>query len=98
MVYEEVELRIGQSTLDPNLLALYRGPVGGPLTEYATGVSVTARFEYRRGGSWADGLPPGQLDEVDAIRIVGAAHQPAESGIGTDADFELTVDLPLRNR
>ncbi len=98
MAYEEVEVLIDQSVLDPNLLALFRGPVGGPLTEYATGVALSARFEYRRGAVWDDRVTPGQLDQVDAVRIVAAAHQPSESGVGTAADFELTVDLPLRNR
>lgn len=98
MVYEEVELSIAQSTLDPVLVALYRGPEGGTLTEYATGIATTARFQYRRGTTWYNQVGAGALNEVDAVRIVAATHQPAESGIGTDADFEIVVDIPLRNR
>ena len=98
MVYEEVEFAIAPSVLDPVLLALYRGPVGGELTEYTTGVASGARFLYRVNGTWQSRVGIGSVDAVDAIRIVASAYQPAESGTGTPADFSLTLDLPLRNR
>lgn len=101
MVYEEVELLIDQSTLDPNLVALYRGPAGGALTEYATGLADSARFQYwtpMGQGMWRNRLGTGLLDRAERIRIIAATHQPAESGVGHDADFSLTVDLPLKNR
>lgn len=101
MVYEEVELLIDTSTLDPNLLALYRGPAGGALTEYATGLADSARFQYwtpMGQGMWRNRLGTGLLDRAERIRIVAATHQPAESGAGSDADFSLRLDLPLKNR
>lgn len=98
MVYEEVELSISASTLDPVLLALYRGPVGGILTEYTTGVSASAKFEYRVTGTWRDRVTGANLDIVDAIRIRASTRQPAESGGGSDADFSLQLVLPLKNR
>jgi hypothetical protein len=98
MVYEEVELAVRPSALDPNLLALYRGPVGGTATEYTTGVSVAARFEYQLDNSWRNRVPPGRLDQVTAVRVVASSYHPAESGVGTDAEFELTVELSLWNR
>lgn len=101
MIYEEVEFLIDTSTLDPALLALYRGPAGGTLTEYATGLSADARFQYwtpMGQGRWRNRLGVGLLDRAERIRIVASTFQPAESGVGTDADFSVTVDLPLRNR
>lgn len=101
MIYEEVEFLIDTSTLDPNLLALYRGPAGGTLTEYATGLSADARFQYwtpMGQGMWRDRLGQGLLDRTERVRIVASTFQPAESGVGTDAAFSVTVDLPLRNR
>lgn len=101
MVYQEVEFLIDASTLDPNLLALYRGPAGGPLTEYATGLATDAAFQYwtpTGKGKWRDKLGKGLLDKAERVRIVASTFQPAESGVGTDASFSLTVDLPLRNR
>lgn len=101
MVYEEVEFVIDTSTLDPNLLALYRGPAGGTLTEYATGLSADARFQYWTpggAGTWRDDLGASLLDQAQRVRIVASTHQPAQSGSGTDAGFSVTLDLPLRNR
>lgn len=98
MVYEEVELTIATSTLDSALLALYRGPAGGTLVEYTTGVASEASFLYRVAGSWQSSVTSGSLDAVDAVRIVASAYEPAKSGTGSDADFSLTLDLPLKNR
>jgi hypothetical protein len=98
MVYEEVELSIAASTIDPVLLALYRGPAMGTPTEYTTGVAPSAKFEYRLAGTWYNRVTGVNLDLVDAIRITAASHQPAESGGGSDADFSLELILPLRNR
>jgi hypothetical protein len=101
MIYEEVQLLIDTSALEPALLALYRGPNGGALTEYATGVGTAARFQYWTpggGGQWRDQLGAGDLDRAEKIRIVASAFQPAETGGGTDAEYSLVVDMGLRNR
>lgn len=98
MIYEEVELSVGPSLLDPVLMALYRGPVGGTPTEYATGVGAGAGFQYRVDGSWRNQVGSTLLARVDAVRIRAETFQPSESGIGTDARFLLSVDIPLRNR
>jgi len=101
MIYEEVEFLIDTSTLDPNLLALYRGPAGGTLTEYATGLAPDARFQYWTpggAGTWKDNLGSGELDLAERVRVVASASQPATSGGGTDTNFTVTVDLPLKNR
>lgn len=101
MAYEEVHLLIDTSTLDPTLLALYRGPNGGELTEYATGLAGTAQFQYwtpQGQGMWRDRLGVGLMDRAEKVRVIASTFQPAESGIGTDAQYSLTVDLELRNR
>lgn len=98
MVYDLVELWIDASTLDPALLALYRGVAGEASTEYTTGVAAGGVFEYQVGGTWRGRVTGTDLDLVDAIRIRAGTFQPGESGIGSDADFTLQLDLPLRNR
>lgn len=98
MVYEEVELGVAPSLLNPNLMALFRGPVGRTATEYTTGVGAGARFRYRLNGIWRDQVGSKLLPEVDAIRIEAETYQPPESGIGSDARFVLAVEIPLKNR
>jgi hypothetical protein len=101
MIFEEIQLLIDTSVLDPSLLALYRGPNGGVLTEYATGVAPDARFQYwtpQGQGMWRNRLGTGLLDRTEKIRVVASTFQRAETGGGTDAEYSLVVDLDLRNR
>ncbi len=51
MLYEEVEVRFAPSQLHPGSRGVFRGPIGGRLTEVATGMSGDSGFEYGLYGS-----------------------------------------------
>ena len=96
MVYRETEFRIQASSLDPSATALYRGPSGGTLVEMATPVAPDAHFAYRKGSSWFNQVTSG-LDAIDHVRIYAHARGPAEAASQEDLQFDLVMDVPLRN-
>lgn len=96
MVFRETTFTIRQSQLDPTRLALYRQPYDGDAVEFATGMDTTAQFQFRTtGGSFVDSLTSG-LTNVDAVRIVVDAVQPAPTGGAEDVRFGWSVNVPLR--
>lgn len=83
MFYQTVEYQLGPSTMDSSSTALYRGPYGGTLVEFATGMDSTAQFRYRTGGStYATSVTGASLALIDAIRIEAQAlRRPATGGV-----------------
>jgi len=98
ILYAELELRFQPSTLDPQSWALYRGPFGGSLVEFATGMDPDAHFAYRTGGaSFVSSATGSDLADIDGLRIYGAAvGNPTASARGR-AEIELVGDVLLRN-
>ncbi|MFC1575415.1 PilW family protein [Gemmatimonadota bacterium] len=99
MIYQELVFRLALSTLDSVSTALYRGPAGSPLTEYATGLSMDSAFEYQL----VDRTPfirrvtGGRLDRIAVIRLT-ALGVAASSRAGADSlSFQLSVTIPLKN-
>lgn len=98
MVYRETEFRIQPSVLDPAATALYRGPNGGTLVELATPLSPEAHFAYWKPGGtgWKVRFSSG-LTEIQRVRVFARARGPAEAASEVDMEFDLVVDVPLRN-
>ena len=100
MVYQEVELRLAPSNLDPGTRALFRGPVGGTLTEVATGLSNESSFEYglfQRGDFRRRVRGSRNLARIDRIRLFLESTAPASGAGRNDLTFDLTRTVPLRN-
>lgn len=99
MLYREVELQFATSVLDTTQMALYRGNYGDVLVEFASGMDATAQFLYRKSGSstYNTSVPTGQLDQIDAVRIVAQARTAPETGGEEDVTFGWAVNVPLRN-
>ncbi len=100
MFYQEVEVRLAPSKLDPGSRSVFRGPAGGILTEVATGVSGSSGFEY--GLSGRDGFQDevngmGNLNRIDRVRLLLEGIAPASGGDRDSLTFDLTLTVPLRN-
>ena len=94
MVYRETMFKIRTSQMDPTTLGLFRGPVGGTLVEFATGIDPTAQFQYRTGGTtFADTITGGTVTMIDAVRLVATALLPAQTGGRDGVGFGWTVDV-----
>ena len=96
MFYEEIEYDIAASTLKPSVWALYKGIYGEDLSELVTNLASTAAFEYRVSGSWQSSVSGASLQSIDAIRVHADGFAPSSGSSGTDATFELTIDVPVR--
>ena len=98
MLCRKTEFKFAASVLDPGVQALYRGPYGGTLAEFATGLSSDAHFAYRTGtATHYTQVTGANLDLVDGIRIVAQSVGRGESGTRTEYAFGWTVDVPLTN-
>lgn len=98
VLYAELEFRFQPSTLDPQSWALYRGPFGGSLVEFATGMDSDAHFAYRTGGAtFASSVTGSDLAEIDGLRIHGAAMGTPTASERGRAEIELVGDVLLRN-
>jgi hypothetical protein len=98
MLGRKTEFKIQASTLDSTQTALYRGNYGGTLTEFATGLGSTARFQFRYGTTTHYNVVTGaNLALVDGIRIIAQSTGRGESGAQTQYAFGWTVDVPLVN-
>jgi hypothetical protein len=98
MIGRKTEFMIAPSTLSPGLIALYRGPYGGTLTEFATGIGSDAKFQYRYGTTTHyNSVTGGNLALIDGIRIVARSTGRGDSGAQTQYAFGWTVDVPLVN-
>jgi hypothetical protein len=99
MIYRAATLRLGTSDLDGSSTALFSGPAGGTLTEFASGLTPGSSFEYRlpHPATWRDRVPGGNRDRIISIRF-SALGAVASSRMGRDSlTFNLTVTVPLRN-
>lgn len=98
MFYRRIEYRFNTSTMDPTSTALYRGPYGGTLVEFATGMDAAAQFKYRTGGtSYSTSVSGGALNDIDAIRIEAQARRKPQTGGVADITFGWGVNVYLRN-
>lgn len=97
MIYHEEEFTYATSELDPATRALFRGPYGGTLTEFATGMSPDAHFRYRIGNpTYVTSVTGTWLDSIDGIRVMAAGRSRPDPD-GNTYDYDLTVSIPLRN-
>jgi type II secretory pathway pseudopilin PulG len=98
MLYRTVEYKFATSEMDPTTLALFRGLYGDDLMEFATGMSGTAQFRYRTGGStYSTSVSGGALSTIDAIRIQADARRAPQTGGVNDVTFGWGVNVVLRN-
>ncbi|MFH1762623.1 MAG: prepilin-type N-terminal cleavage/methylation domain-containing protein [Gemmatimonadota bacterium] len=100
MLYEEVELRLAPSHLHPGSRGVFRGPMGGRLTEVATGMSGDSGFEYGLAdrNDFQDRINgKGNLTRIDRVRIFLEGIAPASTGGRDSLTFDLTLTVPLRN-
>lgn len=98
MIYRKVEYRFATSQMDPTTVALFRGMYGEALGEFATGMSSSAQFKYRTGGStYATSVSSGALSTIDAIRIEAQAQRAPQTGGVDDVTFGWGVNVVLRN-
>ncbi len=98
MFYRSVEYEFQASTMDSASMALYRGPYGETLVEFATGMDSTAQFTYRTGGStYATSVTGGSLALVDAIHIEARARRRPRTGGVDDITYGWGVNVYLRN-
>ncbi|GMR12227.1 MAG: hypothetical protein BMS9Abin29_0416 [Gemmatimonadota bacterium] len=96
MIYREVEFLIAVSTLDPTRQGLFRGPYGGSLVEFASGLTNVTHFQYRLGTStYQTSVAPANLQLVDGVRLIAVAesNRTATGGYA----YGWTVDIPLKN-
>ena len=98
MFFAEREYSFAASALDSTSRALYRGPYGGTLVEFVTGMDSTAGFAYRTGGStYSSSVSGPALQDIDAIRVDAEARTHAETGGRSDVRYGWSVSIPLRN-
>ena len=100
MLYQEVEVRLSSSKLNPGTRGVFRGPAGGVLTEVATGISGGSGFEY--GLADRDGFQNrvngnGNLRRIDRVRFLLESIAPASSPERDSLTFDLSLTVPLRN-
>jgi len=94
MLYEEFEISIATSALDPLNGALYQGIAGGTLVEFVSGLAPEASFEYRTSGGWTSSVTGAALADIGAIRI-NANTKVTAGGESSDANFDLRTILPV---
>jgi hypothetical protein len=99
MIYREATLRLGTSGLDGSSTALFTGPVGSTLTEFASGLTAASAFEYRFAGqtNWRDRVPGGNKDRIATIRFSALGAVASSRASRDSLTFNLTVTVPLRN-
>lgn len=98
MIYQEEEFAFATSELDPATRALFRGPYGETLTEFATGMGPDAHFQYRlrTSSTWATEVTGLWLDSIAGLRVIADGQSRADAD-GDTYDYGLTVSIPLRN-
>lgn len=99
LLHRELELRFATSDLDPAHRALFRGTSGTTLVEFATGLGADTHFRYRLRGE--DDFEPtvsgGDLDRIDAVRILAHAVDGDQGEELDRYDYRLVRDVPIRN-
>ena len=98
IAYSEVTYRFGASAFEPGTRALFRVTSAGE-QELAGLFDTDAGFEYVvANGSVYTNLPNGQEANLVMIRIKAFATTENQSGGTTRTlDYDVTVDVPLRN-
>ncbi len=100
MLFRETELKLGLSTLDSLSTALFWGPAGGTITEFATGLSASSAFSYRRAGQTTfqdQVVGAADLANIEAIRVFAAGVAPSNRPGRDSLTFDLTATVSLRN-
>ena len=96
MIFREVEYSLATSILDPTHLGLFRGPYGGSLIEFATGLTGVTHFRYRLGTpTYQTSVAPANLQLIDGIRLVVVSESKRTATGGYSNGW--TVDIPLKN-
>lgn len=99
MFYREMEYKYATSAMDPTATALYRGPYGGTLLEFATGMDSTAQFQYRTGGStYATSVTGASLSLIDAVHVEARARRKPETGVASPWPWSCSCSSPSRWR
>ncbi len=99
MILRQTTFVLKTSAMDPTVRALYRGAYQSTPVEYATGLSSTAAFSYRRTGltTYSSSITGAQIANIDAIRFVADALKKSTSGTLDDFEYGWSVNIPLRN-
>ena len=99
MLVRALELRFADSTLDPGYTALYRGTYGETLVEFATGLSPESSFAYslENDDAFQAQITGGDLDLVDAVRIIAVAVAAQDAEGLRPYEYELVRDAYVRN-
>jgi len=96
MIFREVELSVAMSVLDPTHQGLFRGPYGGSLIEFASGLTGVTHFQYRLGTPvYQTSVAPANLQLIDGIRLIAVSESKRTATGGHT--YGWTVDIPLKN-
>ena len=98
LLFGKTTYKFQTSILDPTTVGLFREVSGGTLVEFATGMDSTAQFQYRTGtSSYDDNVPGSSLGDVDVVRIVSEAKEPAPHGMEGVIRYGWYVNVAMRN-
>ncbi len=98
LLFSETTFKFQTSVLDPTTVGLFRQIHGDTLVEFATGMDSTAQFQYRTGSSsYVESVSGSSLGDVDVVRIVSEAKEPAPPGIEGVIRYGWSVNVALRN-
>jgi len=99
MIYKQMEFKLGTSALDLSSTAIFNGPAGGVITEFANGLSSGSAFQYRLSGSnnFQARVTGGNLANIVAIRFSARGAVLASRANRDSLTFDLTVSIPLGN-
>ncbi len=96
MLFREVEYSVATSVLDPTYMGVFRGPYGGSLIEFASGLTGVTHFQYRLGTpTYQTSVAPANLQFIDGVRIVAVSESSRTATGGYS--YGWTVDIPLKN-
>ncbi len=99
MLYQERTLRLGPSGLDAGSSALFFGPAGGTMIEFASGLTPTSTFQYQldHPKHWRGFVRGGPRGRIAAVRFLAkGAVESARAGRDS-LTFDLSITVPLRN-
>ena len=98
LLFTRTTYKFQTSLLDPSTVGFFRQIHGDPLVEFATGMDSTAQFQYRTGSSsYVESVSAPSLGDVDVVRIVSEAKEPAPPGIEGAIRYGWAVNVALRN-
>ena len=98
MLFTRTTYRFQTSLLDPSTIGFFRQVHGEALVEFATGMDSTAQFQYRTGSeSYEESVSGPSLGDVDVVRVISEAKEPAPPGIQGAIRYGWGVNVALRN-